>query len=70
VEEALRAWRREEAKRNGVPPFRIFSDRTLRELAAQMPATQGALLAIHGIGSRTAEKYGAAILRLLRQGAF
>ena len=69
VEEALRAWRREEAKRTGVPPFRVFSDRTLREVAAQLPATQGALLAIHGIGSRTAEKYGAAILRLLRQGA-
>ena len=67
VEEGLRAWRREEAKRSGVPPFRILTDRSLKELAAQVPENQGALLAIHGIGNRTAQKYGAQILRVLRE---
>lgn len=65
VEEALRDWRRDEARRNGVPAFRILTDRALKEIAVQMPATPGALLAVHGIGSRIAEKYGAQILRLI-----
>ncbi|MGE5647371.1 MAG: DNA topoisomerase 3 [Acidobacteriota bacterium] len=67
VEEALRAWRREEAKRTGVPAFRILTDRALKELLSQMPATEDALVAIHGIGKRTAKKYGAQILRLLKE---
>jgi superfamily II DNA helicase RecQ len=67
VAEALKAWRREEAKRSGVPAFRILSDRSLKEIAEQMPATAAALLAVHGIGNRTAEKHGAAILGIVRQ---
>jgi superfamily II DNA helicase RecQ len=39
IEEKLRAWRLAEAKRRGVPAFRIFSDQTLRALATKRPAT-------------------------------
>jgi DNA topoisomerase-3 len=65
VEEALRAWRLGEAKRRGVPAFRIFSDSTLRAIAKARPQTAGELLAIPGIGMHTIEKYGAQIYRLV-----
>jgi len=65
--EALRAWRLTEARRQGVPAFRILSDRTLHALAAEMPATAAELLAIPGIGLRSVEKYGAAIFRILHE---
>ena len=37
IEEALRGWRLAEAKRRGVPAFRIFSDRVLRVMATERP---------------------------------
>jgi RecQ family ATP-dependent DNA helicase len=65
VEDALRLWRLGEAKRRGVPAFRIFSDQVLRAVAASRPATAAELLAIPGLGIATVEKYGAQIYRLL-----
>jgi len=65
LEDALRAWRLGEAKRRGVPAFRIFSDATLRAIAKTRPQTAGELLAIPGIGMHTIEKYGAQIYRLV-----
>jgi DNA topoisomerase-3 len=66
-EAALRAWRLAEAKRRGVPAFRILSDRTLRALATSRPATSEDLLDVPGIGSSIMEKYGASIFRVLRE---
>jgi RecQ family ATP-dependent DNA helicase len=66
VEEALRAWRRSEAKRRAVPPFCIFNDRVLQSIAANRPATDRELLAIAGVGLRIVEKYGAEIYRILQ----
>jgi len=65
LEEALRAWRLNEAKRRGVPAFRIFSDRVLGAMISNRPATARELLAIPGIGISTVEKYGAQIYRIL-----
>ena len=65
LEEVLRAWRLAEAKRRGVPAFRIFSDQVLRAMASRRPATARELLAIPGIGISTVEKYGARIYRIL-----
>jgi superfamily II DNA helicase RecQ len=65
VEEALRAWRLREARRLGVPAFRVFSDQALRAIAQQRPATAAELLAIPGIGMSAVEKYGRQIYRLL-----
>jgi DNA topoisomerase-3 len=67
VEDALRAWRLAEAKRRGVPAFRILNDQTLKALAANRPATATELLAIPGIGISTVEKYGAQLYRLLHE---
>lgn len=66
LEESLRQWRLAEAKRRGVPAFRIFGDATLRAIAEQRPATAAELLAIPGIGLNTVEKYGAHIYRLVQ----
>ena len=64
--EALRACRRDLAKAQGVPPYVIFHDATLREMAAARPATLGALGRVAGVGARKLETYGAAFLEVLR----
>jgi ATP-dependent DNA helicase RecQ len=61
--DALRAYRRERAEEHGVPPYVIFSDATLRELAAVRPSTTSALLAIHGIGEKKSAAYSHDLLR-------
>ncbi len=61
IEEQLRRWRLAEAKRRGVPAFRIFSDQVLRAVASRKPATDAELLAIPGLGMATVKKYGAQI---------
>ena len=67
IEEALRLWRRAEAKRRAVAPFCIFNDRVLRTIAANKPRTDSELLAIPGIGLRMVEKYAADIYRVVQQ---
>jgi superfamily II DNA helicase RecQ len=64
IEDSLRVWRLAEAKKRGVPAFRILSDRTLLAIAAERPATPEALLNISGIGPASAKKYATAICRL------
>jgi DNA topoisomerase-3 len=61
----LRAWRLVEARRRGVPAFRIFPDRTLFALAEARPASEGALMDVTGVGLRLARLYGPALLELL-----
>jgi DNA topoisomerase-3 len=61
----LRAWRLAEARRRGVPAFRIFGDRTLFALAETHPASEDALLAVPGIGPRTVRLYAPVLLNLL-----
>jgi superfamily II DNA helicase RecQ len=68
IEETLRVWRLAEARRLGVPAFRVLSDQALRAMATKLPGTAAELLAIPGIGISTVEKYGAQIYRILHQG--
>ncbi|MDP1607295.1 MAG: DNA helicase RecQ [Rhodocyclaceae bacterium] len=63
--EALRAWRAEQAKTQGVPAYVILHDKTLHELAARTPTNQDELLDVPGIGQAKAERYGAALLALI-----
>ena len=63
--EALRGWRAEQAKTQGVPAYVILHDKTLRELAARRPASPADLLDIPGIGQAKADRYGEALLRLM-----
>ena len=67
IEDKLRAWRLSEAKRRGVPAFRILTDQTLHTLASQRPSSAKELLAISGIGMGTVEKYATQIYRILRE---
>ncbi len=65
VEDALRNWRLGEAKRRGIPAFRIFTDAALKAVAERRPSTAAELLGIPGINLSTVEKYGAHIYRLV-----
>ena len=65
VFERLRAWRAEEAKRQGVPGYVVFGDATLAALAVHQPGSDAELLAISGIGEVKLERYGAAVLGVL-----
>jgi len=66
VFERLRAWRLSEAREKGVPPYVVFGDATLSALAVEQPRTPEALLAISGIGQAKLERYGEAVLDILR----
>jgi ATP-dependent DNA helicase RecQ len=60
-----RSWRRDEAQERGVPPYVIFSDRTLRELARVKPKTLYELRGIYGIGDAKLEAFGKKLVELL-----
>ena len=64
--EALRGWRRDEAARQHVPPYVIFHDRTLAELARLKPSSLPALAAVSGVGEGKLERYGEAVLGVVR----
>ena len=63
---ALKTWRLHEARRRKIPAFRILTDRTLHALADARPATEDELLAVHGIGPKIAQTYGAALIAICR----
>jgi ATP-dependent DNA helicase RecQ len=60
--QALREWRREQARSQGVPPYVVFHDRTLVEIAAARPASLDDLAGIGGVGRAKLERYGEAVL--------
>jgi ATP-dependent DNA helicase RecQ len=62
---ALRAWRLDEARRQELPPYVIFHDATLIEVARRRPASFAALADIPGIGRSKLDRYGAAVLAVL-----
>lgn len=63
--EALRDWRRVRAKDQGVPPYVIFHDSTLREVAAVRPSSLSALSRIEGIGDTKLDRHGESLLEAL-----
>lgn len=64
--EALRAWRAREAKAQHVPPYVIFHDRTLAEIASMRPGSRAALAALNGVGEAKLAHYGAGVLEVVR----
>ncbi|MFC6254630.1 DNA helicase RecQ [Secundilactobacillus hailunensis] len=60
--ERLRGLRRDFAKKQGVPPFVIFSDKTLHDMCAVMPQTDEEMLTVSGVGESKLQKYGGAFL--------
>ncbi len=64
--ERLRTWRSEQAREQSVPAYVIFHDATLSAIAAARPRDITDLSSIHGIGARKLERYGPALMALLR----
>lgn len=65
--DALRALRRALADEAGVPPYVIFHDSVLRDMAGFRPATRAALAELPGVGQRKLEAWGDAFLDVIRQ---
>jgi len=69
VFDALRQWRTDLAKTRGVPPYVIFHDRTLAEIAREKPLSAEALREISGVGEKKAQAYAGDVARILGQAA-
>jgi len=63
--EALRAWRADQAKAQRIPPYVIFHDTVLRDIAATRPASLNDLGQVKGVGASKLARYGDAVLALL-----
>ncbi|MGH1089011.1 DNA helicase RecQ [Bacillus mycoides] len=64
--EVLREVRKEIAQGEGVPPFVIFSDQTLKDMCAKMPQSDSELLTVKGIGEHKLVKYGSQFLQAVQ----
>ena len=67
--ERLRALRRRLADEQRVPPYVVFHDATLAEIAARRPADLAALAEIPGVGEKKLARYGSALLAAIAEGA-
>lgn len=63
--EALREWRAQTAREQGVPAYIVFGDATLRALAEHRPGSMGDLDGITGIGAKKRDAYGEAVLEVI-----
>ena len=61
----LRTLRKQIADEGGIPPYVVFSDRTLHDMAAQYPRTAETMLTVSGVGEVKLERYGRQFLRLI-----
>ncbi|HHT7125991.1 DNA helicase RecQ [Bacillus cereus] len=64
--EVLREVRKEIAQGEGVPPFVIFSDQTLKDMCVKMPQSDSELLTVKGIGEHKLVKYGSHFLQAVQ----
>ncbi|MGK5081808.1 DNA topoisomerase 3 [Bdellovibrionota bacterium FG-1] len=64
--EKLRAWRLEQARRKGIPAFRILTDRVLYALCEREPRTENDLFEVSGLSRKVVAQYGSEILGILR----
>ncbi|OYX33077.1 MAG: DNA helicase RecQ [Caulobacterales bacterium 32-69-10] len=65
--EALKAWRRREAQAQALPPYVIFHDKTLAEIARFQPRDTATLALCSGVGQGKIDRYGAAVLAVVRE---
>jgi ATP-dependent DNA helicase RecQ len=63
--EALRAWRAEQAREQGVPAYVVFHDATLREIVTRRPRTVAELGTVSGVGEKKLATYGEGVLEVL-----
>ena len=64
--EALRAWRLDTAAAAAMPPYIVFSDRTLAAIASARPGSLTELASLSGVGPKKLDDYGAAVLEIVR----
>ncbi|KGX87198.1 DNA helicase RecQ [Pontibacillus litoralis] len=64
--EQLRTLRKSIAEQNAIPPYIVFSDATLKQLAIHKPASKKDMLTVKGIGEKKYEQYGEAFLEVLQ----
>lgn len=64
---ALKAWRAQQAKAEGLDQYRILRQGILMQISENLPTTMAKLLAIKGLGKRSAKKYGQAIITLVNE---
>ncbi len=62
----LRFLRKQIADKENIPPYVVFNDATLQEMAEFMPTTADEMLSINGVGERKLERFGDAFLTLIR----
>ncbi|MCP3963533.1 MAG: DNA topoisomerase III [bacterium] len=67
IYEALKAWRLTEARRRRIPAFRVMTNRTMGEIAAGSPRSEGELLAVHGVGPTIVQKYAKKLLAIVAE---
>ena len=65
--EKLRAWRLERARADGVPPYVVFHDRVLHEIAATRPRRSASSRRSPGVGPAKLERYGDEVLALIER---
>jgi ATP-dependent DNA helicase RecQ len=63
--DALKRWRLERSRADGVPAYVVFHDSTLAEIAGRRPRTRSDLSAIRGIGPSKLERYGDEVLAVM-----
>jgi ATP-dependent DNA helicase RecQ len=62
----LREWRADKSKKQGVPPYIIFTNLQLANIAVTRPESLNALQQLEGIGNAKKEKYGNEIIQLIK----
>ena len=62
--ERLRDWRAVQAQEIGQPAFCVFTDKTLMAIAEAVPASEGELVTIAGVGNRKLTRFGADVLAI------
>lgn len=65
--EHLRAVRKELAEKEGVPPFVVFSDKTLKDMCDKKPTDEEMFLSVSGVGQNKLERYGSIFLREIKE---
>ncbi|MBS1074995.1 DNA helicase RecQ [Gluconobacter sp. Dm-73] len=65
--DALRQWRLSEAREQEIPPYVIFHDSVLRDIAREQPDSRDGLGCIKGVGASKLDRYGSAVLTVLRE---
>lgn len=63
----LRHLRKQLADKEGIPPYIVFNDATLQEMAQVKPTTTATLLQVNGVGARKLERFGLAFLNIIQK---